>query len=211
MAWDWISPAIGGAVGVAGLYFGWLTARQSREHTERLARQTNEHSRLLSEQADAHARNMEQDRHDHERRMAEEQRRQQRLADAYLEIVATAVRTSDALRRDAGAPEAPPRTVRSDLIRAQALADTFASQEVLQLFAGWRETVEKILIADERLTSNPKVAEPGRTPLDMHRHWHKQARDLRLTEVDRRTALTEAAAAELGARQSHGGGTVTDR
>jgi hypothetical protein len=112
------------------------------------------------------------------------------------------VGTSEALRvnRPASGPDASPAAVRSELVRAQALADTFASPEVLRLFVSWRDTVEKILIADERLAANPKAEEPGRTSVDLHRHWHKQTRDLRLTEVDKRAALADAAARELGAR-----------
>jgi hypothetical protein len=203
MGWDWVSSAVSGAVGIAGLYFGWLTGRQSREQTERLARHNSEHSRLLSEQSNAHARQMEEHQRDHDRRMLEEERRQQRLAEAYLEIVTTAVRMSESLRLDTDppGPETSPSTVRSELIRATALADTFASPEVLTLFANWRDTVEKILVADTRLKANPKTDPPGHHPVDLHRHWHKQARDLRLVETDRRVALAEAAAQELGARR----------
>jgi hypothetical protein len=71
MAWDWLSPAVSGLVGVAGLYFGWLSGKQSRDHAERLARHNDQHSRLMTEQRDAHARAVEEDRRRHEQRMVD--------------------------------------------------------------------------------------------------------------------------------------------
>jgi hypothetical protein len=50
-----LAAAIGGAVvAVAGVVFGWLTARGSREHAERLAREQHRHERELAREAPLH-------------------------------------------------------------------------------------------------------------------------------------------------------------
>jgi hypothetical protein len=195
MAWDWLSPAVSGLVGVAGLYFGWLSGKQSRDHAERLARHNDEHARLMAEQRDAHARALEEDRRHHEQRMGEEERRQQRLAEAYLEIMTTVVRTGQALRSDEG-----PALVREDLVRATAVSETFASLEVRALFESWRDLVYRVLEADARLKANADAEETGHTAVDLRLHWRRQVRDLRLREADSRRALADLVATELRAR-----------
>jgi hypothetical protein len=37
MAWEWVAPVVTGVVGVAGVAFTWLTARESRQHLEEMA------------------------------------------------------------------------------------------------------------------------------------------------------------------------------
>ncbi len=182
---------------MAGLYFGWLSGKQSRDHAERLARHNDEHGRLMAEQRDAHARALEEDRHRHEQRMGEEERRQQRLAEAYLEIMTTVIRTSQVLRSDDGA-----MLVRDDLVRATALAETFASPEVLGLFESWRDLVYRVLEADARVKANTAADEATQTAVDMRLHWRRQARDLRLREADGRRSLADAVSAELHARRA---------
>jgi hypothetical protein len=200
MTWDWFSPAVSGFVGVAGLYFGWLAGKQSRDQAERLARQNSEDARLMAEQRDSHIRLLEEDRRRHEQRMVEEERRQQRLAEAYLEIMTTMIRTGESLVRESGS--ATMATVPEHLVRASALADTFASDHVLDLFQRWRDTVEKFLVADARLAANADAdASGGRTAVDLRHHWGRQVRDLRLREGDARRALADAVAAELRARR----------
>jgi hypothetical protein len=197
MAWDWLSPAVSGVVGVGGLFFGWLSGKQSRDQAERLARHNDDHARLMAEQRDTHARALEEDRRRHEQRMVEEERRQHRLAEAYLEIMTTTIQTGNALRGDDG-----PLVVREDLVRSTALADTFASPEVLGLFESWRDTVYRVLDADVRLKANADVDETGHTAVDMRLHWRRQVRDLRLREADKRKALADMVAAELRARRA---------
>jgi hypothetical protein len=197
MAWDWLSAAVSGTVGVAGLYFGWLSGKQSRDHAERLSRHNDEHARLMAEQRDAHARTMEENRRLHEQRMGEEERRQQRLAEAYLEIMTTAIRIGQALREDGG-----PVPVHDDLVRATALAETFASRDALGLFEKWRDTVYRAIEADERFKANSAADEPAKAAVDMRLHWRRQVRDLRLKEADRRRALADAVSAELHARRA---------
>jgi hypothetical protein len=207
MAWDWLSPAISGTVGVGGLFFGWLSGKQSRDQAERLARHNNEHARLMAEQRDAHTRLLEDDRRGFEQRMVEEERRQQRLAEAYLEIMTTTIQIGYSLRPTANpegtAEDARPgvATVRVELVRATALAETFASAEVNALFESWRDLVYKVLDADVRFAANTDTPDGGHTAIDMRLHWRRQARDLRLKEADKRKALADLVAAELRARR----------
>jgi hypothetical protein len=221
MAWDWLSPAISGTVGVGGLFFGWLSGKQSRDQAERLAEHNNEHARLMAEQRDAHTRLLEDDRRGFEQRMVEEERRQQRLAEAYLEIMTTTIQIGYSLR-----PAVTPKTtaetpkttaddsqpgvvaVREELVRATALAETFASADVNGLFESWRDLVYKVLEADVRFAANADTGQPGHTAIDMRLHWRRQARDLRLREADQRKALADLVATELRARRR---AAATDR
>lgn len=57
MAWEWVSPVITGAVGVAGIGFTWFTGYQARMHVERMAetaRRSTAHAKLLDERRNAY-------------------------------------------------------------------------------------------------------------------------------------------------------------
>jgi hypothetical protein len=57
MAWEWVAPVATGVVGVAGVYFTWLTGAQARAHLDRMADRgdaTTERARLLSERRAAY-------------------------------------------------------------------------------------------------------------------------------------------------------------
>ncbi|HEX6499843.1 MAG TPA: hypothetical protein VF054_12535 [Micromonosporaceae bacterium] len=208
MSSDWLSSILGAAVGFAGLFFGWLTGKQARDQAERLAAQANEHARLLSEQSDAHARRMEQERRAHADRLAEQQRRQQQIKDAYVQIMTTVRIVSEELKSDRWSPRSelfdpgPGMAAHAvELAHASAIADTFASEEVLRLFDAWRELVAATGQAAARvvaLRDDPSTDATNEVAVT----WRRRLRDLRLRCADARQALADAVAAEVGARRA---------
>ncbi|MFI7680131.1 hypothetical protein [Actinophytocola sp. NPDC049390] len=57
MAWEWVAPTVTGAAAMSGMFFTWLTGRQSRLQVERMARRTEESAardRLAQERRDAY-------------------------------------------------------------------------------------------------------------------------------------------------------------
>ncbi len=74
MAWEWVAPAATAAatttVGVAGIFFTWLTGKQGRDHAETISNQRLTHERLLAKEA----------------------REQERLENAYVELLRMAER-----------------------------------------------------------------------------------------------------------------------
>lgn len=206
--WDFLSSITGAVVGLAGLYFGWLTSKDSRRQAERLAAQANEHARLLSEQSNAHARQMEEERRIHADRLVENERRHQQVKEAYVQIMRTVRLVSEKLNSDQWSPEdgSGDQGVGladhiEDLAQASALADTFASHEVLRLFESWREIVAAADQASERMgvaddAGDTNAANKNRLM------WRWRLRDLRLRSADARQALADAVSKEVGARRT---------
>lgn len=154
MSWEWIAPSVTGAVGALGVTFTWLTGHQGRKHAERVMRET----------------------HAHARQIAADQRRQERIGDAYkeiLEFLATMhfnilelshrsnESEEDYFRRIA---ESRSSVVPDgeDLIRIMALIDAYGSKPVRQLFDLMLKGFRHLLDADlppegrERITRRIK-------------------------------------------------------
>jgi hypothetical protein len=86
-----------------------------------------------------------------------------------------------------------------ELARAAALADTFASTEILERFSQWRETIRRAHGAIDRLVAASSATDDPTS--DNVVIWRRELRDLRLKATDARQALADAIADELGARR----------
>jgi hypothetical protein len=57
VAWEWVAPTATAVAGVTGMFFTWLTGRQSRNHLEQMTRRAEEtasRDRLTQERRDAY-------------------------------------------------------------------------------------------------------------------------------------------------------------
>jgi hypothetical protein len=198
MAWEWVASVSSGAIGVAGVLFGWSSSRHSEQQTEALAEQGNRHARAMAELSNEHSRQLEQLRHE----QAERERRRQRLEESYLEIATSVIRLSEAMREliDKARPGEPldPPQYREELVRARALLSLFSVDEVRERFDAWEDQFHKLTYAVGRLV----VAGEGRDASqavenvrDLHSAWdlwRRQTQDSRLREVDARERLLAA-------------------
>ena len=165
--------------------FTWLTAKQGRDHAEHLMQQ----------------------RIDHEAETAKDQRRQQRLADAYVDLL-TFASTMGAWANfvrpilDTDPPKELPVGIPpvDEQIRVEARAAAFASAEVRRLVKIWRDSVGEIRRADYLLSLCNEARKRGEdSGIDDAEQWIR-LRDLRPIEQEEREALTDQIAAELGSR-----------
>lgn len=188
MTWDWVAPVATAIVGIAGTTFTWLTGKQGRDHTEHLTQQ----------------------RLDHEAEMAKDQRRQQRLADTYVDLLTFAYTMgawANLVRPilDTDPPKELPVGIPpvDEQIRVEARAGAFASAEVRRLVKIWRDSVGEIRRADYLLSLCNEARKRGEdSGIDDAEQWLR-LRDLRPIEQEHREALTGQIAAELGSRASN--------
>lgn len=151
MAWEWVSPvaaASGGFFGgVVGAYFAWLSGKQSRDQV----------SRTLQEQFG------------HDRLQAREDREQQRLENAYLELLRMTERVGQWAQivypflQTGPLPETPmpPLEVQAD---TAALLAAFGTEEVREKTEAWRAVVNEMRVLAElvpREDANPSYVPPG--------------------------------------------------
>jgi hypothetical protein len=134
MAWEWVSPvaaASGGLLGGGiGAFFTWLTGKQSREHAEWTLEQQLGATRLL----------------------AREERQQERLRDAYLELLKMAERVGHWAQfvnpemdtNPSSMPDVrlPPLEMQAD---AAALVEAFGSNQVRDRSEAWQEVVRGMI------------------------------------------------------------------
>ena len=109
-----LAAAIGGpVVGLAGVLFGWLTAREQREHGERLARGQQEHERTLARDARLH----------------------DQVREAYEELLVLVYVVEDIISRTnpviGPAPDPPAMPPESELRRVSARISVVGSEEVV--------------------------------------------------------------------------------
>ena len=187
MAWEWVSPvaaASGGLFGGAiGAYFAWLSGQQSREQV----------SRTLQEQFG------------HDRLQAREDREQQRLENAYLELLRMTERVGNWAQmvypviQTGPLPETPLPSPEVQAATAALLA-AFGSEEVRQLGETWDAVVRQMIRQAELVQfdeSNPP--QPGDPRLQ--RHYQNSPRwvidTLRPEEQRTRRALGAQVRSEL--------------
>ncbi|MBO4140164.1 hypothetical protein J5U46_08420 [Micromonospora tulbaghiae] len=150
MAWDWVVPVatsgFGALVGISGIVASFKTSERSRQHAENLAEERHWHELELAKQ-----------KSEHDLRLAREQRRQERQAVAYVEILKEVQRVSfwaNASHPD-GAMEKDDAPKHLHLVTdsaADALLRTYGSDEVIGLFDTWRTRVQEIAKSFHLLT-----------------------------------------------------------
>lgn len=179
--WAWVGTVATVAVATVGLFFSWLTGKQSRDHAETL-------EKIRLQQAE---------------RAAHDARIHGRRADAYLEALRLSESTglwAQAVRPmlDSVPPRTPPPLPdlnRQAATRAQLLA--FGSREVQDLWGAWVLTVRVILMADaeiDYITSDdaPLDETQSRTGI-----WGRLEQEMRPAEREAREALARRINLEL--------------
>jgi hypothetical protein len=110
----------GGLAVLGGLLSGWLNNRLGEKRDQR--------------------------KYEHERAMALETRRQQRLEQAYLELLGYLSYHAE-WARSVGAVQGPDPLPREDIRRIQALIEAYGSPKVRGLLQVWRECVADLALA----------------------------------------------------------------
>jgi hypothetical protein len=179
MAWEWVAPVATAtasiAVGVAGIFFTWLSGKQGRDHAETVLSQQLAHERLLASEA----------------------RDQQRLETAYVDLLDMAERAGQWAQMvlpmiDTHPPQPdPPLPTLEVQAHTQAVVKAFGSSQVRERLENWESVVKKAIstVAVAHMTKDvPVEAAQARVTLE---------RDLRPQERAAREALAEQISAEL--------------
>jgi hypothetical protein len=171
MAWEWVEPTATGVVAVAGIAGTLWSGRLSRTSAERIAQET------------------------HERAMeaAREQRRQERLAVAYVEVLQIAESVghwaqSFGVVMDRAEPPLPPL---AEQVRARALLLAHGSPDVRAAHHAWASVVDQINLAASNVARDR--AERDSTAEDRRR----LGLELAPVERERRRELAREIAGEL--------------
>jgi hypothetical protein len=179
MAWEWLAPAsalVGASVGVLGT---WLTGRGSRRHAETIAKLGL----------------------DHAAQMAREERRQQRFADAYVEMLMTVERMGHWAQLvcpwyNTGSP-VPPLPELDEQARVEAVVKAYASAGIRELFEQYLETVSAIARMECQINFLLEHGERAGGP-DSAELWQQLDDTLRPGELAARRALAAQVSVELG-------------
>jgi hypothetical protein len=175
VAWEWVAPVATAAatttVGVAGIFFTWLTGKQSRDHAQE----------TLEEQLG------------HERLQAREAREQERLENAYLELLKMAERVGQwaqmvyPMVETGPLPETPLPTLEVQADTA-ALQAAFGTDRVRQLTETW-EAVVKLMIRQAELVVWEEQHPPGPGDPRLQRPYENSPRAvvLRLRPEEKKT------------------------
>lgn len=185
MAWEWVAPVCTGTIGSIGIVATGLTARGGRKHAESVA----------------------SERIGHERKLAEDARRQARLADAYVELLAIVNRIAayaDLIRPviDTTPPRTPPPLPTLDeQARAEALVMAFGTKPVEDLFETWRQTVWEIIGADQMIGLMLEERSQGQSSGKHYMEtWNRLETEMRPAQRSARKKLAEAIGVELRSR-----------
>jgi hypothetical protein len=168
MAWEWVGPVATATAGVAGMFFTWLTGKQSRDDARAIAKETRD---------------------------------QQRLENAYIELLDVAERVGHWAQMafpimDTNPPKPVPEL--PDLAqqaRAEALIRAFGSDAVLGQMEAWRSVAQQMIVTGELIAMRGVDASVNLTARQ------KFAVELRPEERRARAALGEQVAIELGQRR----------
>ncbi len=139
--------------------------------------------------------------------LAREARQQERLADAYVEVLRIVEEVAHWAQRvrpmldTSPLPEPPPLPSIAEQIRMQALLGAFASEDVQARYEAWCQSVYAIQAADMELTWHERsVNRHGQSGIDDAEVWRRLALELKPKERVLRQALIDTVAAELGHR-----------
>ncbi|GAA4198715.1 hypothetical protein [Actinocatenispora rupis] len=135
---------------------------------------------------------------------AETERRQRRLADAYVELLTLASETGQWVAlvrpfiRYGEAP--PPLPSLAAQARAEARILAFGSETVHTLFLEWRKVVNEIVLANSMLSSATMAHASGQQSRVNQADVWRRLPALRTAESQARQQLADQAAQELGSR-----------
>ena len=183
MTWEWVGPVATATVGVAGIFGTWLTGKQGRDRAEAISRETLAQERLLANEA----------------------RKQQRLENAYVDLLDMAERAGQWAQMvlpmiDTNPPQPVPAELPSleEQAHTVALVQTFGSDEVLERMKTWRAVVKEIITTVELIKW--EEADPATRQRDGQAIARVALDELRPQERERREALAKQVAFELGCR-----------
>lgn len=178
--WSWVDGASAAALGVAGIYFTWLSGKQGRTHALE-----------MSDRQTAHA-----------VEAARVAREQERKAEAYVHALEVAEQVGNwcqsvqpMLVTDPPQP-LPPLPDLDAQVAARARLLAFGSAEVMRAWSHWEDSAKKILADDAYLSAMRAENAP-----EERRHRMKVQKELTLerkpAEVAARTALSDRVNLEL--------------
>jgi hypothetical protein len=179
MAWEWVAPVATATasitVGVAGIFFTWLSGKQGGDHAETISGQQLAHERLLASEA----------------------RDQQRLETAYVNLLEMSEAAGQWVQLvmpvvDTDPPQPdPPLPTLEVQAHTEAVVRAFGSPQVRERMDSWESVVRKAIstvTVGHMMASLPSEATQARLTLE---------RDLRPQERSARQALAEQVSAEL--------------
>jgi hypothetical protein len=171
-------------LGLAGMYFTWLSSKQGRDHAESLARE----------------------RFEHERKLARDALDQERLADAYVRLLVMAERTGAWAQSvkplmDTDPPQPVPPLPEIDAqAEVEAIVNAFGSGVIRESLDLWRRVVKDIISAVGLVDLERDAATKAyNADVDFGQPYRKLM-ELRPRERTARDALSDQVALELGHR-----------
>ncbi|HTX93863.1 MAG TPA: hypothetical protein VME67_02880 [Mycobacterium sp.] len=180
MAWEWVAPVATAtastAVGVAGIFFTWLSGKQGRDHAETISGQQFAHARLLAKEA----------------------RDQQRLESAYVALLEMAERAGQWAQlvlpmMDTNPPQpVPPLPSLDEQAHAEAFVRAFGSNDVRERMDKWEAVLRQVVSTVEQIQW--EEADPRRAS---ERSPRLTLQQLRPQERAARQTLAEQVSAEL--------------
>uniref|UniRef100_A0AB39U1P0 Uncharacterized protein n=1 Tax=Mycolicibacterium phage Alyssa1 TaxID=3240801 RepID=A0AB39U1P0_9CAUD len=189
MAWEWVGTT---AVGIAGIFGTWFNGKQARDDAKELAKESRSDAKELATQSLSH-----------ERLMAEDARKQQRLENAYLEMLEMTEKASQWAQiayplfdtnPPAPVPDLPSLDAQSHV---EALVRAFGSDEVLTLLDEWRLVIREMVKCDRLIKMG---LEHDRQPGE--KSPRLEFMELKDKERESRDALGRRVSVELGHREA---------
>jgi hypothetical protein len=177
MAWEWVAPVSAAGGASIGTVTTWLTGMGGRRHARDITRSTLRHAEL----------------------MAAEERHQQRLADAYVQLLTTIQRLgqwAELVRPMVGPTPQRPLPDLEEQAQTLALVGAYASPSVAALYEEYAAVIKAMLRADSDIRREERQgAEVG--PGSTTEPWRKLEMELRPAEITARRKLAEQIATEL--------------
>lgn len=182
MDWSWLDSGATALLGVAGIFFTWLTGKQARDNARDLFQRQSEHASREARLARSH----------------------DRRSDAYVHALEVAEQVGNWCQSVQPMVVTDPPQPLPDLpelgtqVAARARLLAFGSDEVRHLWTGWEDSARTIL-ADDRYLADMRAesrAEEGPYLMDVHRELTLEHKP---TEARNRKALADQINLELGA------------
>jgi hypothetical protein len=177
VAWEWVAPVATATAGVTGVFFTWLAGKQGREHAASVSANQLANARLL----------------------AIDTRQQQRLENAYLQLLEEAEKVGNWAQLvypffETNPPQpVPDLPTLEDQAKTAALVKAFGSDNVSRRMEAWRKVVL------EEITQARIVGMSEARGQDAFEARVEIDRELRPKEKETRQAIADQVAKELRA------------